>query len=54
MGHAACTAASIILKWKEQRVDERGRDEKMDFEQVLGTKAEERREDSSLSIDTHD
>ena len=39
VGHAACTAASIILKWKEQRVNERGRDEKMDFEQVLGTKA---------------
>ena len=36
-GHAACTAASIILKWKEQRADARGRDEKMDIEQVLGT-----------------
>ena len=38
VGHALCTAASIILEWKEQRVDEQGKDEKMDFEQVLGTK----------------
>ena len=38
VGHALCTAASIILKWKEQRVDEQGKDDKMDFEQVLGTK----------------
>lgn len=38
VGHAACTAASIILKWKEQRADEWGRDEKADFEPVLESK----------------
>lgn len=38
---AACTAASLVLTREKQIIDEEGRDEEMDFEQILGT--EERR-----------
>lgn len=51
-GDTACTPA-LILTWKEQVVDEEGKDIEMNFEQVLG-KAESRRgmrkDDFSLRV----
>lgn len=52
-GDTACTPAWLILTWKEQVVDEEGKDIEMNFEQVVG-KAEScrgmRKDDFSLRV----